>query len=134
MTEPAVESANARPEAPVLGYVTEQTYRPAGRTTPVAALLALLGGLVIAGAAAGVALLWVLSPFSGWFILPIAVQAVIVGAGLAWLYRRLQFRNPPGAVAIALICAVASAALFYYGLYVRNARHVRDQLLSEIGA
>jgi hypothetical protein len=132
MSEPAVDNPSLPSQAPVLGYVTEQTYRPAGRTTPVAAALALLGGLVVAGIAAGVALLWVLSPLPNYFILPIAVQAVMVGAGLAWIYKRLQVRSAPGAVAIALICALASATLFYYGLYVRNARYVRDEFLADI--
>jgi hypothetical protein len=98
----------------------------------MAAVIALFGGLAIAGAAAGLALLWALSPLPQWFFLPIVIQAILVGGGLARLYGRLKFRNPPGAVAIALICALASATLFYFGLYVRNARHVRDQFLADI--
>jgi len=116
------------PAAPILSYPAEDTYRPTGRATAIGLILCLAGGLLAAAIAAAGAFAWVVSKLPSWLVLPMVGQGVGVGLVLAWLFRRNKVRSSAAAVVIGIVCGIASATLFHFGLYVRNALVVRDQL------
>jgi hypothetical protein len=117
---------------PVLSYQAPRAYVPSQRIGSWASLLVVLvGGMLAAAIGAGLSMFWLVKRLPGSEFTMMGLHAVVVAVALIWLCRKAKFRNPSMALAIGIICGIASVVFFHYGLYVRNVLSFRDAALAE---
>ena len=111
-----------------LGYDAPRAYQATGKLNVPGLLFALAGGLIAALLSALAAWAWLYFKLPSFIVLPMIMQGLVVGLVLAELFRRARLRNPPLAVAIAILCGVFSAACFQGVVYVRSVYAVPQQV------
>src|SRR5258706_16234155 len=83
----------ARPDG-ALAYDSPRAYHATGKVHVPGLLLALAGGLIAAILAALAAWVWMYFNLPSYLVLPMIMQGLVVGAVLAYLFRRARLRNP----------------------------------------
>ncbi|MDB5331965.1 MAG: hypothetical protein JWP03_3116 [Phycisphaerales bacterium] len=119
MSDPTLPIAVAAPPQ-LLHYSTGSSDVHVGTVSPAGLLMTLLGGLGAAALAALVAFFWVVFRLPLSLIGSLGAQSLIVGGALFWLFKRFKLRGSAAGLVLGIVCGLASAFFFHYGLYVRN--------------
>jgi hypothetical protein len=131
MSDPVPPIAVAAPPQQ-LSYSAGGSDIPVGTVSPAGLLMTLLGGLAAAALAALVAFVWVVLRLRWSLIGALGGQSFIVGGSLFWLFKRFKLRGSAAGLVLGIICGLASAFFFHYGLYVRNVYDARARWSAKI--
>ena len=115
-----------------LNYITGRSDIHVGTVSPTGLLMTLLAGLAAAALAALVAYFCMTLRFPLSAIGSLGVQSLIVGGALFWLFKRFKLRGSAAGMVLGIICGLASATFFYYGLYLRDVYHAQARWTEEI--
>ncbi|MDB5292126.1 MAG: hypothetical protein JWL69_3367 [Phycisphaerales bacterium] len=115
-----------------LNYVTGRSDIHVAAVSPAGLLMTLLAGLAAAALAALVAYFWMTLRFPLPMLGSLGVQSLIVGGALFGLFKRFKLRGSAAGLVLGIICGLASAFCFHYGLYLRDVYHAQARWTEQI--
>ena len=116
------------PADQTLTYHVSNEYRPTSALQPRSALAALLLGTLAALGVAVASVLWHAAGMPSIIGLAGLAQGAVLGALLYVIFRRTRLHSLPAAIVLTVILALASNALTYAGMYVRQVYRLRSDI------